>query len=581
MKSKTLSRVKELAKPHKKTIVTTSILSLIIGIGEIVKPYLLEIAIDDYIAQGVFQKGSITVGMIGAFYIAIVLLGNFIDFITTTTVNMMGEEVIYSLRNKLFKFTQNTNITFHDKTSAGKLFVRITNDVEDISTLFKDVVATIVKDIILILAIAVIMLYFNSKLGLLSFIVVPFIILFSMTLTAILHKQYDVSKVIRTNLNTFLAESIYGAKIIKVFNIQREKQRQCETYTRDFCKARVKTGIIEALLPALMTVLENVGIAIIVVACTNHIWGITLEVGFIYAFISYIKQIFEPINRIIENIETVQEAFVSIDKIYDILDQKEYLEDFESGVELKEVKGKIEFKHVWFSYDNGENWILKDVSFTINPGESIALVGKTGSGKTTITNLINRFYDIQKGEILLDGVNIKDINLRSLRSNIGIILQDPFIFAKSIRENIKLYKNLSDEDIAEAIELASADEFINSLPEGMEAIANERGNSYSEGQKQLIAFARVFANNPNIFVLDEATANIDTYTESLIQKSIDRLSANKTSIFIAHRLSTIVNVDKIIVLSDGEIVEEGNHEELLQTGGYYSQLYNAYYESLG
>ena len=573
MKSKTLSRVKELAKPHKKTIVTTSILSLIIGIGEIVKPYLLEIAIDDYIAQGVFQKGSITVGMIGAFYIAIVLLGNFIDFITTTTVNMMGEEVIYSLRNKLFKFTQNTNITFHDKTSAGKLFVRITNDVEDISTLFKDVVATIVKDIILILAIAVIMLYFNSKLGLLSFIVVPFIILFSMTLTAILHKQYDVSKVIRTNLNTFLAESIYGAKIIKVFNIQREKQRQCETYTRDFCKARVKTGIIEALLPALMTVLENVGIAIIVVACTNHIWGITLEVGFIYAFISYIKQIFEPINRIIENIETVQEAFVSIDKIYDILDQKEYLEDFESGVELKEVKGKIEFKHVWFSYDNGENWILKDVSFTINPGESIALVGKTGSGKTTITNLINRFYDIQKGEILLDGVNIKDINLRSLRSNIGIILQDPFIFAKSIRENIKLYKNLSDEDIAEAIELASADEFINSLPEGMEAIANERGNSYSEGQKQLIAFARVFANNPNIFVLDEATANIDTYTESLIQKSIDRLSANKTSIFIAHRLSTIVNVDKIIVLSDGEIVEEGNHEQLLACQGIYYHFY--------
>ncbi len=581
MKSKTLSRVRELAKPHKKTIMTTSILSLIIGAGEIIKPYLLEIAIDDYIAQGIFQKGSITVGMIGAFYIAIVLLGNFIDFITTTTVNMLGEEVIYTLRNKLFKFTQNTSISFHDKTSAGKLFVRITNDVEDISTLFKDVVATIVKDIILILAIAVIMLYFNSKLGVLSFIVVPFIILFSMTLTAILHKQYDVSKVIRTNLNTFLAESIYGAKIIKVFNIQREKQKQCETFTRDFCKARVKTGFIEGLLPALMTVLENVGIAIIVVACTNHIWGIALEVGFIYAFISYIKQIFEPINRIIENIETVQEAFVSIDKIYDILDQKEYLEDFESGVELKEVKGKIEFKHVWFSYDNGENWILKDVSFTINPGESIALVGKTGSGKTTITNLINRFYDIQKGEILLDGVNIKDINLRSLRSNIGIILQDPFIFAKSIKENIKLYKNLSDEDIGEAIELASADEFINSLPEGMEAIANERGNSYSEGQKQLIAFARVFANNPNIFVLDEATANIDTYTESLIQKSIDRLSANKTSIFIAHRLSTIVNVDKIIVLSDGEIVEEGNHEKLLQTGGYYSKLYNAYYESLG
>lgn len=580
MKNKTLSRVRELAKPHKKTIMTTSILSLIIGIGEIIKPYLLEVAIDEYITKGIFQKGSITVFMIGAIYIGVVLLGNIIDFITTTTVNMMGEEVIYSLRNKLFKFTQNANITFHDKTSAGKLFVRITNDVEDISTLFKDIVSTIVKDIILIIAIAAIMLYFNWKLGLMSFIVVPFIILFSTTLTTILHKQYDVSKLIRTNLNTFLAESIYGAKIIKVFNIQREKQEECENYTRKFCNARVKTGFIEALLPALMTVLENVGIAIIVVACTNHIWGIGIEVGFIYAFITYMKQLFEPITRIIENIETVQEAFVSIDKIYDILDQKQYLENFEAGIELKEVKGKIEFKNVWFSYDNEENWILKDVSFTINPGESVALVGKTGSGKTTITNLINRFYDIQKGEILLDGINIKDINLRSLRSNIGIILQDPFIFARSIKDNIKLYKQLDDVEVQEAIELASADEFVSSLPNGMEQVANERGNSYSEGQKQLIAFARIFANNPNIFVLDEATANIDTYTESLIQKSIDRLSANKTSIFIAHRLSTIVNVDKIIVLSDGEIIEEGNHETLLRTGGYYSKLYNAYYESL-
>ncbi len=581
MKNKTIARVLELAKPHKKTIIITSILSLMIGIGEIAKPYLLEVAIDEYISKGVFQKGTMTVSMIGVIYIAIVLLGNIIDFITTTTVNMMGEEVIYSLRNRLFKFSQNTNATFHDKTSSGKLFVRITNDVEDISTLFKDIVATIMKDIILIFAIAGIMLYFNWKLGLLTFIVVPFIILFSYTLTTILHKQYDVSKAIRTNLNTFLAETIYGAKIIKVFNIQKEKQTECEEYTNGYFKARVKTGIIEGLLPALMTILEKIGIAIIVVTCTNHLFGISLEVGFIYAFITYMTQLFEPITRIIENIETVQEAFVSIDKIYDILDQKDTLEDFESGVELKDVKGKIEFKHVWFSYDNGENWILKDVSFTINPGESIALVGRTGSGKTTITNLINRFYEIQKGEILIDGINICDINLRSLRKNIGIILQDPFIFAKSIKDNIKLFENLDDMEVEEAIELASADEFVNSLPNGMEQIANERGNSYSEGQKQLIAFARVFANNPNIFVLDEATANIDTYTESLIQKSIDRLSANKTSIFIAHRLSTIINVDKIIVLDNGSIVEEGNHEALLQTDGYYAKLYNAYYESLG
>ena len=329
-----------------------------------------------------------------------------------------------------------------------------------------------------------------------------------------------------------------------------------------------------------MTILENIGIAIILITCTNHLFGINIEVGLIYIFITYIRQLFEPITRIVENIEIVEEASVSINKIYDILDRKEYLENLEIGKELKEVKGKIEFKNVWFSYDE-KNWVLKNVSFTINPGESIALVGKTGSGKTTITNLINRFYDIQKGEILIDGINIKDINIRDLRSHIGVILQDPFIFAESIRDNIKLNKSIMEEDIENAIELSSANEFINSLPNGIEEVAKERGNSYSAGEKQLLAFARIFAHNPDIFVLDEATANIDTYTESLIQKSIDILSKEKTAIFIAHRLSTIVNVDKIIVLSNGEIVEEGNHNELVQTGGYYSKLYNAYYESLG
>lgn len=313
--------------------------------------------------------------------------------------------------------------------------------------------------------------------------------------------------------------------------------------------------------------------------CVYHILGVNMEVGYVYVFVTYIKQLFEPITRIIENIEVVEEATVSMDKIYAILDKEEYLEDLDEGIELENVKGKIEFKHVWFAYDN-ENWVLKDVSFVINPGESAAFVGKTGSGKTTITNLINRFYEIQKGEILLDGVNIKNIKKRALRGYIGIILQDPFIFAKSIKDNIKLNKSMIDEDVMEAIELASAGEFVNGLPNGMEEIAAERGNSYSAGQKQLMAFARIFAHNPEIFILDEATANIDTYTESLIQKSIEVLSAKKTSIFIAHRLSTIVNVDKIIVLSEGKIIEEGNHATLVKLGGYYSKLYNAYYESL-
>ena len=577
--NKTLKRMWKLIKPEMKSIIIISILATIISIIEIVKPYLIKVAIDDYLSLGIYQKGIITISMIGGFYIALVIIGNIIDFIVKTATSMLGENVIYSLRNKLYKYIQYANITFHDKTPAGKLFVRITNDVEDISTLFKDVLTTLVKDFLMIIAILSIMLVLDVKLALISFLIIPLIIIFSTYLTKLLNKKQEYSKSVKTRLNTFLAESIYGIKLIKIFNRQYEKQKECEQWTKKFWESRIPTGIIEGFLPGIMLILEKLGISIIVWTCVNQWFNINLHVGVIYMFITYIQRLFDPINRLIDNFETLQESVVSIDKIFEILEQKDYLEDLETGKILDNVKGKIEFKNVWFAYEKN-NWILKNVSFTIEPGQSVALVGKTGSGKTTITNLINRFYEIQKGEILLDGVNIKDINIRSLRKNIGIILQDPFIFARSIKDNVMLNENLSDEDVEEALKLSSAEDFINSLPDGIESVADERGSSYSAGQKQLLAFARIFAHNPSIFVLDEATANIDTHTEELIQKSIDKISSNKTSIFIAHRLSTIVNVDKIIVLNQGEIVEQGNHNELLSSGGYYSKLYQAYYNSL-
>ena len=560
MKNKTFNRCYKIAKPHMKTIFIVSILSIIIDILELTKPYLVKVVIDDFLSLGLAEKGFISITTIGVIYLAIVIIGNVLEYTTRMKTNIMGEEILYTMRNKIYKYTQDANISFHDKTPAGKLFVRITNDVEDISALFKDVVATLFKDVISILFILITMLYFSVKLSLLTFTILPFVIITSIVLTIILNKIYDASKIVRTNINTFLAESIYGAKLIKIFNIQKEKQQECEDLTNEFIRTRVPSSIFEGMFPGMMKLFENLAITIIIV--------------------SYIKSLFEPINRTIDNVEIIQEAIVSINKIYDILDEKQYLEDFENGKTLTDIKGKIEFKNVWFAYEE-DNWILKDISFTIEPGETIALVGKTGSGKTTITNLVNRFYDIQKGEILLDGVNIKDINKRDLRRHIGTVLQDPFIFARSIKDNIKLNKKLSDEEVWESLKLASAEEFVNTLPEGIEEIAKERGESYSAGQKQLLAFARIFAHNPDIFILDEATANIDTYTENLIQKSINRLSKEKTAIFIAHRLSTIVNVDKIIVLDNRKIVEQGNHQELLKTGGYYSKLYNSYYESLG
>lgn len=579
MKEKTLKRFKIMVKPYKKTIIIVTLMALFIDVCELVKPFLLEQVMDKYLPDKLYVYNGISIAAIVAFYIIIVIIGNIVDYINRITTNNMGEKVMYNLRNQLYKYIEKANVSFHDKTPSGKLYVRVTSDTEDVYALFSEVITTFPKDLIIIIGLLVMMVYISFQLATINILIIPLLLIVTITISKMLRKIFSRSKEFRTVLNTFLAESIYGIKLIKIFNRQKEKQEECEKNTKNHRDSLKNIGILYGILPGMMNLIENIGISLIVLFCANKWLGINLDVGIVYLFITYLRKIFEPIDRIIENVEVVQDATSSIDKIYEILEHDEYLEDYDSGIKLEKVRGKIEFRNVWFAYE-AENWILKDVSFTINPGESIALVGKTGSGKTTITNLINRFYTIQKGEILLDDININDINLKSLRKSIGTILQDPFIFAKSIKDNIKLYSNTSDEKIGEAVKLVSATDFINSQNNGINEIAAERGNSYSAGQKQLIAFARIFAQDPLIFILDEATANIDTTTEELIQKSVDKISAKKTSIFIAHRLSTIVNVDKIIVLNKGKILEQGSHNELLQKDGYYAKLYNAYYNSL-
>lgn len=578
-KKTTFSRFKKMIKPYKWTLIFVTLMALFIDVCELIKPLFVKEVMEKYLPEKVFIQNGISIGMIFAAYIFVLVIGSIVDYINRLVTSKMGENVVYTLREKLYKYIENSNISFHDKTPSGKLFVRVVNDTEDIYSLFSEVITTLPKDIIIIVGLFCVMTYLSIKLSLVNLIVVPLLLIFTITISRAMSKIFTKIKDTRTILNTFLAESIYGIKLIKIFNRQKEKQEECEKYTQENKEAAKGLGILMGILPATMDFIQNIGTALIVIFCANKWLGISLDPSIVYLFISYLNKIFDPINRIVENMEIVEDAFSSIDKIYEILEHEEFLEDTSKGIKLKDVKGKIEFKHVWFAYDK-DNWVLKDVSFTINPGESIALVGKTGSGKTTITNLINRFYTIQKGEILLDGVNIKDINLSSLRKNIGTILQDPFIYAKSIKDNIKLFEDIPDEKVNKAIELASATEFINSLNNGIDEVAAERGSSYSAGQKQLIAFARIFAKNPAIFILDEATANIDTKTEELIQNSIDRISSEKTSIFIAHRLSTIVNVDKILVLNKGEIIEEGNHQSLVAKDGYYAKLYNAYYNSL-
>lgn len=589
MKNKTWRRIKDMMKPHMKTIIIVTILAIFIDIIALTKPYLVRTVIDEFLNKGTsIQKNinilgitfeNISITIIAIIYIGMVLLENFLEYFNSTRTSMLGENVVFEIRNKLYSYMEKANISFHDKVPSGTLFVRIISDSEDILALFSEVITTFVKDILIILGLLVVMCVLSYKLASVSLIIIPLIVISSWILTKILNKIYAAVKDVRTKLNIFFAESIYGIKLIKIFNRQKEKQEECENITEEFRRTIKPMGFYQGLLPAIMSLIENLGVAIIVWFVTFKITGEDLDVGIVYMFITYLKNLFDPINRIIENIEIVEEAVTSIDKIYEIIEKDELVEDFDNGQKIERLKGKIEFKNVWFAYE-GENWILKDVSFVIEPGQSVALVGKTGSGKTTITNLINRFYTIQKGEILIDGINIYDINLTDLRRNIGTILQDPFIFAKSIKDNVKLFNDIDDSKIEESIELSSASKFVNSLEHGIDEIAKERGSSFSAGEKQLLAFARIFALNPSVFILDEATANIDTTTEQLVQKSVDKLSADKTSIFIAHRLATIVNVDKIIVLSNGEIVEQGNHEQLVKSGGYYSKLYKAYYNSL-
>ena len=528
------------------------------------------------------KNHNISVDLIGILYIGILLIENFLNFWVLKQTSITGERILNETRQKIFVFSQKSNTKFHDKTPSGKIFSRITGDTEDLAIFFEDVLITLFQDISYIIVISIVMFILNWKLSLLVYGIVIICVIITYFFTQKANIAYNLAKDARTKLYTFLSEVIYGSKTIKIFNIQETINKEERDIAEDYIKKVVKTSLYEAPLAQILFLFMYIAISIVIAISAKNWFNINVAIGEVYIFVTYIRELFDPITRTLENIEGVQEAIVSLNKIYDILDGKQYLEDFTTGKELKKVKGKLEFKHVWFKYnDNDEEWVLKDISFCIEPTQTIALVGKTGAGKTTIINLVNRFYEIQKGEILLDDVNIKEINLNYLRRHIGNVLQDPFIYSGTIKDNIGLYNDLNEKQINDAIDYASARSFIDSLPNGIDEMAIERGENFSIGQKQLIAFARIFALNPDIFVLDEATANIDTSTERLIQKSIDKLSKEKTAIFIAHRLSTIINVDKILVLKDGKIIEQGNHKQLLEKNGYYSKLYNSYYESLG
>ncbi|AKL94897.1 ABC-type multidrug transport system, ATpase and permease component [Clostridium aceticum] len=526
-----------------------------------------------------FRRNDVhALGLLSILYFLLISLGVLFNYIQVYLLNYTSNKIVLKIRNQLFAHLQKMPLSFFDTNSVGQLVTRVTNDTETLHEMYTGVLVNLFKDIFVLCGIIFIMLKMNISLALLSFSVVPIILIsagFFRTKVRIIYRE------VRTKLgavNALLNANFSGIKTIHVFNREDQQFKEFDKNNQELLIAHKKQNFIFAIFRPSMEVIHSLGIAIILWYGGGQVLRQSIEFGVLFAFINYMKQFFQPINDLTEKYNILQSAMASSERIFALLDEEPAIKDTESVIKGHSFLGEIEFRNVWFAYHD-EDWVLKDISFKIHPGESIAFVGATGAGKSSIIQLIGRFYDIQKGEILIDGMNIKSIPLKDLRENIGILLQEVFMFTGTIKDNIVLNnKNFTEEEIIKVAKYVNVHNFIEKLPKKYDEPVVEKGNNFSTGQRQLLAFARALIFNPSIFILDEATSNIDTETEGLIQDTIKKVIRDKTTIAIAHRLSTIQNCDKIIVLHKGQIRETGNHQQLLQHKGIYYHLYQLQYK---
>lgn len=572
-KKQSIKKLLQLARPHLKEIVLAMFCVLLINAALILRPYILKLVIDDFLIKKVSSYGMYSITSMGILYFLIVTLGSFFSIAQVNLINRAGQQIMRTLRNRVYKTIQLLPLSLLDKTASGRLITRSTNDIEALSEMYTDVIISLFQDVFLLLGIVYTMVALNLKLALISFVVVPFMVLSVFLLKSKIKGNFFNMKNLIGKINGFMAENISGMKIIQIFRGEKEKKQEFLELNNAYLKTTVFQVWLNSFLKPAADFLQSIAIAILLWYGMSKISNHSLQLGVLYAFTSYIKQFFNPISDLADNYTTIQSALVSADRIFELLDEENSLEDLDAGIPMEHIEGTIEFRHVWFYYDE-EDWVLKDVSFKLSKGETAAFVGETGAGKTTIISLINGFYKVQRGEILIDGIDINHIKLKDLRKNIAVVLQDVFLFSGDIKKNISLNDDIDDEHIIEALKVSCSYEFVNNMCSGIYEPVMERGNTLSAGQRQLISFARAIAHNPSIFVLDEATANIDTHTEKLIQKAIENISENRTTLIIAHRLSTIRNANKIIVLKHGNILEIGTHDELVKNEGYYYDLLN-------
>ncbi|MBP5183509.1 MAG: ABC transporter ATP-binding protein [Lachnospiraceae bacterium] len=491
-----------------------------------------------------------------------------------------GQEIVFNIRKELFAHIHKLSLSFFDNTPVGKLVTRVTNDTEALSELFSNIIVQFIRDVVKIVALAVIMLVLNPRLALRAFILLPFIALLTYFFRKVARACYRLSRSRLTAINTYLSEHLSGMSVIRIFRREEEKNKEFKGKSRELYNAYFREIMVFAVFRPLIYLTS-------VLALINIIWGGSLlvfenaadpltgiDVGTLYVFIQYVSSFFEPIQELSEMIGTLQQALASAEKVFTILDEEIKIKNPETPVMPEGgIRGRVEFDHVWFAY-SGENWVLRDVSFVIEPGESVAFVGVTGAGKTTILSLVGRYYDVNKGRILVDGVDVRDMDKSALRRAIGQVQQDVFLFTGTIESNISLMNDeISPDEIRAAAKTANADNFIQRLEHGYEEAVMERGSTLSAGQRQLLSFARTLAYDPAILVMDEATANIDTETEQLITEALARLMKGRTTIMVAHRLSTIQHCDCIMVMHKGKIRESGTHAELLRANGIYKKLY--------